>query len=446
MTETTETPPANPAPGPEAADILELNVAEMTYGASALARTAEGQVAFVDDGLPGERVRAAVSTRRRNYLQTRVLEVLKASPSRVQPPCPYVPECGGCQWQHAAYEAQLEMKQQVLADSLRRAGAGAPVADVVPAADPFRYRIRGEFHVVRPGPGRGAHQLGFNRRRTYDVVPVDDCMIHHANITNALPGIGRALDAAGPAKLRSLRLTAHPARRELLWQGLGGAAPGGLQEALGAELPDYLVHQDSLSLEYEGADIDGRPSGQLVFRVDSDTFVQVNHRQAHKVYGRALEYLGDDPGSLVEGYAGFGAMSILAATRPQPRSRPRQVTMIEEGRAAAILARLHCRLHGLEEVTILAGRVEDKLVQLEPDEVDSLVVDPPRAGCAPPVLAEVARLRPKRMVYVSCDPATLGRDLARLAEHGYRVEAQTLVDMFPQTYHIETVSLLVPAR
>lgn len=445
MTRTTETSPTGLPPAGDAADIIELKVAEMTYGASALARTAEGQVAFVDDALPGEPVRARIVARRRNYLQTRVVEVLEPSPARVAPPCPFVPECGGCQWQHATYEAQLRMKQQVLAETLRRAGATAPVAEVIAAPDPFRYRIRGEFHVIQPGVEDGSHHLGFNRRRTYDVVPIDDCLIHHTNITDALPGIVRALNTTGSGKLRSLRLTAHPARRELLWQGLGGEAPRGLQEALAAELPDYLVHQDSISLEYDGATIDGRTSEPLVFRVDSDTFVQVNHAQAHNLYGRALHYLGPDPGSLVEGYSGFGAISVLAATRPDPAGRPRRVTMIEEGRAAAILARLHGRLHGLEGPTILAGKVEDRLVQLEPEEVDSLVVDPPRAGCAAAVLAEVARLRPKRMVYVSCDPATLGRDLARLAEHGYRVEAQSLVDMFPQTYHIETVSLLVPA-
>jgi 23S rRNA (uracil1939-C5)-methyltransferase len=444
MTETAGSPRVGEETGVGAADILELKVAEMTYGAAALARTAEGKVAFVDDGLPGELVRAGVTKKRRNYLQTRVLEVLSASPSRVTPPCPYVPDCGGCQWQHAAYAAQLEMKQQVLADTLRRAGASAPVAEVVPAPDPLRYRIRGEFHVIGPSGGRGSHQLGFNRRRTYDLVPVDDCLIHHRNLTEALPGIVRALDSTGAARLRSIRLTAHPARRELLWQGLGGEAPRGLQEALAAELPGYLVHQDSLSLEYDGAAIDGRPGAPLVFRVDSDSFVQVNHAQAHNLYGRALGYLGDRPGSLVEGYAGFGAISILAATRPDPDHRPSRVTLVEEGRSAAILARLHSRLHGVDKATILAGRVEERLLQLEPDEVDSLVVDPPRAGCSPPVLAEVARLRPSRLVYVSCDPATLGRDLARLAAHGYHVEAQALVDMFPQTYHIESVSLLVP--
>jgi 23S rRNA (uracil1939-C5)-methyltransferase len=138
-------------------------------------------------------------------------------------------------------------------------------------------------------------------------------------------------------------------------------------------------------------------------------------------------------------------MSIMAATRTAVEARPTRLTMIEEARAAAVLARLHVRLHGVAKAAVLAGRVEDKLFQLEPDEVDSMIVDPPRAGCAPPVLAEVARLHPQRLVYLSCDPATLGRDLARLHHIGYRVEAQALVDMFPQTYHVETVNLLVPA-
>lgn len=424
---------------------LELSVGEMTYGAAALARTPEGQVVFVDDALPGERVRAEIATRRRHYLQTRAVQILEAAPSRVLPPCRYVPECGGCQWQHATYDQQLEMKRQVLVETLRRAGAEAPAPELVPAPEAYRYRIRGEFHVVKPKGGVGSHELGFNKRRTYELVPVDDCLIHHQNIADALAGIRRALDQAGSGTLRSIRLTTHPTRRELLWRGLGGEAPVGLQEALAAELEGYLVHQDSLTVEYEGAAIDGREGEPLVFRVDSECFVQVNHAQAHNLYRLALGYLGDRPGGLVEGYAGFGAMSIMAATRPAVEARPTRVTMIEEAKAAAILARLHIRLHGVAKAGVLAGRVEDKLFQLEPDEVDSLIVDPPRAGCTPPVLAEVARLHPQRLVYVSCDPATLGRDLARLQRHGYRVEAQALVDMFPQTYHVETVSLLVPA-
>ncbi len=424
---------------------LELVVGEMTYGSAALARTDEGQVVFVDDALPGERVRAQVSNRMRNYLQTRAVEILEAAPGRAQPPCRYVPECGGCQWQHATYEQQLEMKVKVVAETLRRAGTSAPAPELIGAPDPFRYRLRGEFHIVRPPGGAGGHRLGFNKRRTYELVPVADCLIHHPHITDALEGIRLALDDAGSGSLRSIRLTAHPQARELLWRGLGGSPPKELQDALTARLGDFLVHQDSLTVGYDGALIDGRPGEPLVFRVDSDTFIQVNHAQAHNLYGRTLSYVGDRPGALVEGYAGFGAISILAATRAQSEARPSRVTMVEEARPAAILARLHARLHGLEHATVLAGRVEDKLFQLEPDEVDTLVVDPPRAGCAPPVLAEVARLRPRRVVYLSCDPSTLGRDLSRLATHGYRVEAQTLVDMFPQTYHIETVSLLVPA-
>ena len=413
----------------------------MAYGPSVLGRTAEGQVVFVDDALPGERVVAEVVTRKRNFINTRAVEVLRAAPQRVDPACPYVPACGGCQWQHATYDAQVDMKARVFVETMRRAGVAAPQAELVPCDAPFRYRIRGEFHVV---PGGDRPSLGFNRRRTYQLVAVDDCLIHNEHITEALPGICDALGDVGPHQVRGMRLTTTPDRRELLWRPLGAPAPAGLQEALANRLPDWLIHQDSLTLQFEGARLDGRPDNPI-FRVDSETFIQVNHRQAHRLYGRALEYLGDRPGRLVEGYSGFGAMSLLAATRPDERARPSAVTMIEGNRAALVLARLHARLHGVDQVTLLAGTVEEKLPLVEPGEADTVILDPPRAGCDPGVLSELQRLRPGRVVYVSCDPSTLGRDLHRLADRGFRVEAQSVVDMFPQTYHIESVSLLVPA-
>jgi 23S rRNA (uracil1939-C5)-methyltransferase len=412
----------------------------VAYGPSALGRTEQGQVVFVDDSLPGERVVAEVASRRKNFLTTRAVEVLEASPARVIPPCPYVPRCGGCQWQHASYEAQVSMKTRVLAETMRRAGAVVPAPEVLACDEPLRYRVRGEFHVIPGSP----HRLGFNRRRSYEVVAVDDCLIHHPNITEALTGIAVALGEVGPHDIRALRLTTTPRRRELLWRPLGAPAPAGLQAALEVHLEGWLVHQDSLTLEFDGRRVDGR-DGEVIFRVDSETFIQVNHHQAHRLYGKALEYLGDRPGRLVEGYAGFGAMAFLAGTRVDQRARPTATTLIEENRAALVLARLHARLHGVDGVTLLPGTVEERLTQLEPGEADTVILDPPRAGCDPAVLTELVRLRPGRIVYVSCDPSTLGRDLGRLAGRGYQVAAQTLVDMFPQTYHIESVSLLVPA-
>jgi len=428
-------------PAAPARERLEVDVTEVAYGPSALGRTGEGQVVFVDDALPGERVVAEVASRKRNYLNTRAVEVLTASEKRVVPPCPYVPACGGCQWQHAGYEAQVEMKLRVFAETMRRAGVSAPEAEPVPTDQPFRYRVRGEFHVVQEG---GTPRLGFNRRRTYQLVPVEDCLIHHEHITEAMGGISVALGEVGPHDIRALRLTTTPDRRELLWRALGAAAPAGLQEALANRLPGWLVHQDSLTLRFDGARLDGR-SEDPIFRVDSDTFIQVNHHQAHRLYGRALDYLGDRPGRLVEGYAGFGAMSLLAGTRPDERARPSASTLIEENRAALVMARLHARLHGVDQVTLLAGTVEEKLPLLEPGEADTVIIDPPRAGCHPAVLTELERLRPARVVYVSCDPSTLGRDLQRLGDKGFRVEAQSVVDMFPQTYHVESVSLLLPS-
>ncbi|MFN2464423.1 MAG: class I SAM-dependent RNA methyltransferase [Candidatus Dormibacteria bacterium] len=420
---------------------MEVDVTEVAYGPSALGRTAEGQVVFVDDALPGERVVAEVASRKRNYINTRAMEVLSAAAARVTPPCRYVPACGGCQWQHAGYPAQVEMKQRVFAETMRRAAVTVPLADVVPCETPFRYRVRGEFHVVQ---GPAGASLGFNRRRTYEVVAVEDCLIHHPHITEALAGIATALGEVGPHDIRGLRLTTTPDRRELLWKPLGAPAPPALQDALTARLGGWLVHQDSLTLRFIGARVDGRDENPI-FRVDSETFIQVNHAQAHLLYGCALAYLGDRPGRLLEGYAGFGAMSLLAGTRPDERARPSSTTLIEDNRAALVMARLHARLHGVDQVSLVAGSVEEKLPLLDPGEADSVILDPPRAGLHPAVVGELARLRPGRLVYVSCDPSTLGRDLHRLGEKGYRVEAQSIVDMFPQTYHVESVSLLVPA-
>ena len=227
---------------------------------------------------------------------------------------------------------------------------------------------------------------------------------------------------------------------------MGGKAAPGFAEALAEELPDYVVQLDSLTLEYAGREIDGREDRVMV-RVDSDTFVQVNHAQAHRLYGRALQYLGTNPGRLLELYAGLGALSILAATRQRPAERPSAVTLVESSPAAAVLGRLHLRLHEVEALArYLPGTAEEILPRFEPGEADSVLLDPPRAGLGPGVVDELARIRPARVVYVSCDPATLARDLALLATRGFGVEAQALVDMFPQTYHIETVTLLVPAR
>ena len=416
----------------------------MANGGSALGRTAAGQVAFIDDALPGETVDAEVFSSRSRYLRGRAVEVTTPAPGRVAPPCPYVPACGGCQLQHASYEAQFALKLHVLAETLRRGGATAPEPDPIPADNPFRYRIRGEFHLV-PGGG-AAPGLGFTRRRSWDLVAVEDCLIHHDNLTEALPGVRRALGELKPGTLRTLHLTCLPDARELLWQARGGTAPDGLQAALAEALPGYLVHQDDLTLTYRGARLDGR-AGDLIFRVDSDTFVQVNHDQAHRLYGRALEYIGDRPGRLVEGYAGFGALSVMAATRSEPAARPTSLVLVEEARAAVVLGRLHLRLH---EVAApwdwLRSTVEEALPGFEPGEVDSLVLDPPRAGLGAAVVTRDLPHPARAAGVLSCDPATLARDLAQLAGGGYAVEAQSMVDMFPQTYHIETASLLRPVR
>ena len=222
------------------------------------------------------------------------------------------------------------MKQQVLADTLRRAGARAPTAELVAAPEPFRYRIRGEFHIIKPKGGVGPHQLGFNRRRTYDVVPIDDCLIHHNNVTDALPGVVRALEAAGSGKLRSLRLTAHPVRRELLWQGLGGETPRGLQEALTVELGDYLVHQDSLSLEYDGAAVDGRPASPWSFASTRIPLCRSTTVRPTTSTAGPCSTLAIGRGAWSRDMPGLARCRSWRPRAPTLPPRPRRLTMIED--------------------------------------------------------------------------------------------------------------------
>jgi len=406
-----------------AAPALAVRLESLVPGGEALGRSA-GRVCFADGGIPGELVAVEVTHRRRTYVRGRVKAVLEASPDRVPPPCPYFGACGGCQWQHLAYDGQLSAKRAILAEQLSRQGIEVDPASIAThgMADPWHYRIRGEFHVLR---GEGGVSLGFYRRRSYRTLPIDDCLIHDARIVEALPPFARAVASTAPA-VRALRLTVSPTAAELLWQAHPpGSAPPELGAAAGAALPGLHVTDDSIGLQDEGRS----------FRARSDTFVQVNSRQMNVLYTLVIDALqlhGSE--RVVDAYAGIGILSSRLA------ARARAVWCLEQHPAAVRLGELNAQVNAQPNLRYLRGRAEDTLGRV-PAPLDAAVLDPPRAGCAPGVLAVLAARRPARVVYVSCDPASLARDLSRL-RGCYGIERLLVVDMFPHTYHVESVAVL----
>lgn len=402
----------------------------MVHGGACIARTDEGEVIMVDGAVPGELADVELKHRRRKVWYAGVVALHEASPHRIAPPCPYVPECGGCQLQHVDYAHQLTLKRDVVLDAMRRQGVPLPDVQVRGMrTPPWRYRWRGEFHVVPGAHGVRDAALGFNRARSWTAIAVDDCLIHHDTVARSLPALRQAVRESGDDKLTVVHVTVGDDGRELLVRGKPKRAlDAAAVDAAAEKLPsDLHWNTDSTTLHWRGH----------MFRVRPESFIQVNQEQVDVLYGLALDALGDVRGArVVDGYAGIGVLSTAIA------ETAREVVCIEENPVAVHMGRLNARMNGVDDVLrYVCAPVEKALGGLAAEApVDAVMLDPPRAGCEGGVTGWLALAGPERVVYVSCDPATLARDLHVLVTSGpYVVERFDLVDMFPQTHHVESV-------
>jgi 23S rRNA (uracil1939-C5)-methyltransferase len=418
---------------------LILRPTAPAHGGAAVARADDGKVWLVNYALPGEVVEAEPRGRQGGVAVAAATRVIEPSPHRVPAPCPYfgagraqgalLDGCGGCQLQHAAYSQQLELKRQVVEEAWSRAGLRLPPdTPVLGMDDPWRYRIRGEFEAMFHS---GAWRFGFHRLRSHSVLAIDTCLIHDLRIEQALPAFAQAANEHQLKDLQNLLLTVEPTGKGLLWRlRHRGPEPAWPREEFAhrvAELlPDQVLLDDAMTLEFS----------DLTFRARSDTFVQTNYRQMLALYRTALDMLGAGSGDRVlDLYAGIGTLSVAIAREAAG------VTAIEENPQAVQLGRLNARINSAR-VEYLPGKVEKALRQVKLGQYQAAILDPPRAGCEPAAIGELIRLGVERLVYVSCEPSTHARDLIALVRGGYRVRRAAIVDMFPQTYHIESVALL----
>ena len=416
-----------------------LRPTTVAHGGSTVARDESGKVWLVGYALPGEVVEAEPRGRQGGVDVANALQTIEASPHRVPPKCPhfgpgasqpgFLTQCGGCQWQHADYAYQLQLKRQVVDEAWSRAGLRLPAdTPVLGMERPWRYRIRGEFEAVSTSDGL---RFGFHRQRSHTVQPILTCPIHDERIEQALPAFGRAAGELGVSGVQNLLLTAEPGGRGLLWRmRFRGPEPRWPRDDFASRvaelLPDTTLLDDAMSLQF----------WDLTFRVRNDTFVQTNYQQMLVLYRTALDMLSAGPNDhVLDLYAGIGTISVAVARGAA------QATAVEENPRAVQLGRLNARINSAR-VEYVQGRVETALKQVRIGRHTAAVLDPPRAGCEPAALAEIMRLGPERVVYISCEPSTHARDLGALVRGGYRVRRAAIVDMFPQTYHIESVALL----
>lgn len=406
------------------------------HGGACVARD-EGRVWLVSYALPGEVVEAEPRGRQGGVAVATALQVIERSPHRVPAKCPhfgpgasqpdFLHRCGGCQWQHADYAYELQLKRQIVEVAWSRAGIRLPEGTpVLGMKDPWRYRIRGEFEAIETS---GGVRFGFHPMRSHTVQPITTCPIHDVRIERALPAFAQAASELRLTGLQNLHLTVEPNGPGLLWRvRFRNRVPHDQFAHRVAELlPDQVLLEGTMPLNF----------WDLSFRVASETFVQTNYSQMLVLYDAALDMLGPASGEhVLDLYAGIGTISVSIARTAA------SVTAIEENPQAVQLGRLNARINSAR-VEYLPGKVESALRQVRIGRFNAAVLDPPRAGCEPEALAEIIRLGPDRLIYISCEPSTHARDLAALTRAGYRVERAAIVDMFPHTYHIETVALLV---
>lgn len=408
--------------------VLELELSDMAHGGEALGRY-QGKVVFVAYGLPGERVRVEVVEEQHHWSRARLLEVLEPSSHRVDPPCPYFGTCGGCQWQHIEYEAQVAFKGEIIRDQLRRLGrfVDPPVADTIPSPDPWEYRN----HLQLTSTPEGG--LGFLDVSGIQTMPIDICLLPHPLVWEIVEMMEIGGEERGASLRRlSLRAGIRTGERMIVFETEDDLPP---QIEVDVPISCVLLMGDGTPVNLIGRNWFSEELAGRHFRISAGSFFQVNTLQAERLIEVVSQFL-DPQGNetLLDIYCGVGTFSLSLADRLS------RVIGIESYGPAVDDARANVRPG--EPVEFIEGQAVEVLACLDLP-LDVIIVDPPRAGCGSKVLRELIRLSPPRLVYVSCDPATLARDARRLVEAGYRLEALQPVDMFPQTYHIESVSLFV---
>ncbi|MDY4920573.1 MAG: 23S rRNA (uracil(1939)-C(5))-methyltransferase RlmD [Phascolarctobacterium sp.] len=423
----------------------------------------EGFTIFVKGALPEESVEVTITLVKKSYAVGRLERIITASPERVQPACPVYEACGGCQLQHLSYKGQLAVKRQQVQDALTRIGhLNVEVLPVLGAANPWSYRNKMQFPAAINAEGE--LQIGCYATATHSVIDTESCLISqeannaimktvrtwmkHYNISayDEKTGKGIVRHIMGRVGVHSGEVMAviitsgyELPHRAVLIEWLKRYVPGLVSVVQNINKKQTNVVMGPKTKLLYGSETIKDSLGSLSFHISAQSFFQVNSEQAEKLYNKALEFAalsGDE--TVVDVYCGTGTISLYLARHAK------KVYGIEIVAPAIENAKKNAEENNCQNAEFILGDAAVELPKLLNSgvEPDVILVDPPRAGCEEKVLAAIAGVRPRRIVYVSCGPASLARDLAYLEEHGYKTMLVQPVDMFPATSHIENVVLL----
>ncbi len=430
---------------------LRVTIERLVFQGSGFGRLPDGRVVFVPYTAPGDEAEIEVTGARDDYVRANLVRVLNPAPVRATPTCRYFGTCGGCYWQHVTYASQLEWKRDILRELLARVGklTDVPVSTPIAPAGPWEYRARAQFKVFA---GARLH-IGFHQRETHRVVDIDRCPLLDVRLNSVLGILRHMRDPSLPKLFLNLReiwvavgtgtgeaIVSFFARVQdraairLVFDRIRTEVPT-LQ---GVVLLDGDPRQHPRFVDRHGLGAIAEQVGDLRFRVDATAFFQVSGLAAEALTRLVVE------GAVLTGtervldlYGGVGTFTVPLARHAK------EVVGVEANPAAAADAVHNLRSNGCAGARIVQAQVEQALPALAQEGPwDLIILDPPRQGASRRVLDAIAGMAVPRLVYISCDPSTLARDLGLLVPVGYRCTALTPVDLYPQTFHLEAVAVL----
>ncbi|MBQ1821103.1 MAG: 23S rRNA (uracil(1939)-C(5))-methyltransferase RlmD [Clostridia bacterium] len=434
---------------------LTLEITGITSEGQGVARC-EGVAFFVPFALPGEIVVAHIIKIEKKYCIAKAIRFLKLSEHRVEPVCEAYEKCGGCALMHLDYSEQLKTKTHIVRDALERLGGftGVEVQNTIGMDDPWRYRNKGSFPI---GFQDGVAAFGFYAERSHRLIPLYDCPIEDARITALARSVTewanrnhvRVYDEqTGKGCLRACVIRITSTGERMVTVVTKGELPAKDSLVRMIDVDSLYHNRNDANTNVIFGDhftlLKGKPQlveqqSDLVFAVSPQSFLQVNPVQTRKLYDTAIRLLDAKPDETVaDVYCGIGTISLAIAKHAG------KVIGIECVPEAIEDAKQNAAQNGVENVDFICGLAEDVLPDLVKNNMrpDAIVIDPPRKGCDERVLSAIAESGANRIVYVSCNPATLARDLKILSTHGFMIRHVQPIDMFPHTQHVETVCCL----
>ena len=450
-------------------ETINIRIDDLAMGGDGVGRSG-GLAIFVPDSVPGDELKVKLIELKKNFARAKIIDIVKPSPDRVTPKCPLSKDCGGCQWQSISYPVQLKYKTKIVQETLDRLGKlKVKVNDIIGMDEPWGFRNKIQYPIgdARREMRDAKVVMGYYKQGTHEIVDIDSCPIEHPKLSKAAKIVKEILNKLGYASYnedRSSGLFRHlrarigfgtgevlltfitnqnaiPGSRELIKETVNRCKKEdinvvGICHNINPRQTNVIMGEKNRTLW--GRDYLFDKIGDLKLKVSNASFYQTNPIQTRVLYDKALELASvskDD--TVIDAYSGIGTIALWFARYSN------YVYGIEEVKQAVYDAAENAQLNKIENCRFNLGKVERLLSELK--EGDVLILDPPRGGCEEKVLKTIVKSKFRKIIYISCNPSTLARDLAYLSINGFKVDTVQLVDMFPHSFHIETVTKLVRA-